>query len=417
MIARKILLSAHSCAPNVGSEPGIGWNWAQAIAAGGFEVTVITRTVNRPNIEAACKGQFRNPDFVFHDLPAFVQKLYALPFGNWIYYMLWQYTAAKRATELHRSKKFDQVQHITWGSFRAPSFMGKLRIPFVFGPVGGGEDTPKLLRKGMGWRGRLWDFLRRLSNSLLASDPFTRSTYADASEILASTRETLEKIPPAYRQKVRIQSSSGVSPAIIQKRPSTKAASSHRGSGATLRILNMGRLVPYKGLHLALRALSVLGEKRSSVRLTVIGSGYDAPRLKRMANRLNLGDSVEWISWMPREDLLRTVPDFDLFLFPSLHDSGGLAVLEALGSGLPVVCLDLGGPFVFVDDTCGRVVSTGGTDENRVVERIAAVLAEFVEDPCKLKPLSEGARQRAMSFTWEAHVRKVYGESLVMQAD
>jgi glycosyltransferase involved in cell wall biosynthesis len=417
MIARKILLSAHSCAPNVGSEPGIGWNWAQAIAAGGYDVTVITRTVNRPKIEAACKGQFCNPDFVFHDLPPFVQKVYVLPFGNWIYYMLWQYTAAKRATELHRREKFDQVQHITWGSFRAPSFMGKLGIPFIFGPVGGGEDTPRLLRKGMGWRGRLWDFLRRISNSLLTADPFTRSTYADASEILATTRETLEKIPSAYRQKVRIQSAAGVSPAIIQKRPSTKAASSNRGSGATLRILNVGRLVPYKGLHLALRALSVLGEKRSSVRLTVIGSGYDAPRLKRMANRLNLGESVEWIPWMPREDLLRTVPDFDLFLFPSLHDSGGMAVLEALSSGLPVVCLDLGGPFEFVDDTCGRVVMTSGADESRLVEQIAAVLAEFIEDPSKLKHLSQGACQRAMSFTWGAHVRNVYGESLVMQAD
>jgi glycosyltransferase involved in cell wall biosynthesis len=417
MTAKRILLSAHSCAPSVGSEPGIGWNWAQAIAAEGHRVTVITRAVNRARIEALCRGECRNPEFVFHDLSPVTQKLYKLPLGNWIYYLLWQYTAAKRAVELHRAEKFDQVQHITWGSFRAPSFMGRLGIPFVFGPVGGGEDTPKLLRKGMGWRGRFWDFLRRLSNRLLALDPFMRCTFADASMVLAATRETLRQIPSAYRQKARVQPAAGVIPIAVQNRSSTRPLGPYQERRAALEILNVGRLVPYKGLHLALRALAALGEKRMAVRFTVIGSGYDAPRLKRMARRLNLGDCVRWIPWMPREDLLRTVSDFDLFLFPSLHDSGGMAVLEALSSGLPVVCLDLGGPSEFVDDTCGRVVRTSGADEGRVVADIAASLAEFLEDRSKLKRLSKCASERAKSFTWEEHVRNVYDRALVMQPD
>ena len=417
MPPKKILVSAYSCSPEAGSEPGIGWNWAQSIAADGHEVIVITRAVNRVTIEIFCKGQFCNPKFVFHDLSARVQKIYKLPFGNYIYYLLWQYTAAKRAVDLHRTEKFDQVQHITWGSFRAASFMGKLGIPFVFGPVGGGEDTPNQLRRGLGWRGRLWDFLRRLSNSFLLVDPFMRSTYADASEILTTTPETLSKIPAAYRYKARVQHAAGVCPATLLDRPPTNVLSSIRRNGATLQILYVGRLVPWKGLHLALQALAALGEMRSAVRLTVIGDGYDAPRLKRIADRLNLGDTVRLIPWMPREALLPIVPDFDLFLFPSLHDSGSMAVLEALSFGLPVVCLDLGGPSEFVNDSCGRVVLTAGTDESGVVEQIAAFLSDLIRDPDTLKRLSEGARNRANSFTWEAYVRNVYGESLSLQAN
>ena len=417
MPPKKILVSAYSCSPEAGSEPGIGWNWAQSIAADGHEVIVITRAVNRVTIEIFCKGQFCNPKFVFHDLSARVQKIYKLPFGNYIYYLLWQYTAAKRAVDLHRTEKFDQVQHITWGSFRAASFMGKLGIPFVFGPVGGGEDTPNQLRRGLGWRGRLWDFLRRLSNSFLLVDPFMRSTYADASEILTTTPETLSKIPAAYRYKARVQHAAGVCPATLLDRPPTKVLSSFRRNGATLQILYVGRLVPWKGLHLALQALAALGEMRSAVRLTVIGDGYDAPRLKRIADRLNLGDTVRLIPWMPREALLPIVPDFDLFLFPSLHDSGSMAVLEALSFGLPGVCLDLGGPSEFVNDSCGRVVLTAGTDESGVVEQIAAFLSDLIRDPDTLKRLSEGARNRANSFTWEAYVRNVYCESLSLQAN
>ena len=417
MPPKKILLSAYSCSPEAGSEPGIGWNWAQSIAADGHEVTVITRAVNRVTIEMFCKGQFCNPKFVFHDLPAPAQKIYKLPFGNYIYYLLWQYTGAQRAVELHRAEKFDLVQHVTWGSFRAASFMGKLGAPFVFGPVGGGEDTPKQLRKGLGWRGRLWDFLRRLSNSFLPVDPFMRSTYADASEILTTTTQTLSKIPAAYRHKARVQPAAGIWPATLLDRSPTTALRSFQKNGARLQILYVGRLVPWKGLHLALQALSALGGERSAVRLTVIGDGYDAPRLKRIAGRLNLGDTVRWMPWMPREALLPIVPDFDLFLFPSLHDSGGMAVLEALSFGLPVVCLDLGGPSEFVNDSCGRVVSTAGVDESAVVAQIAALIFQYIRDPGKLKRLSEGARRRANSFTWEAYVRNVYGESLVLQAD
>jgi glycosyltransferase involved in cell wall biosynthesis len=417
MPLKKILLSAYSCSPNAGSEPGIGWNWAQSIAASGHEVTVITRAINRAKIENCCNGHFCNPKFVFHDLSPLVQKLYKLPLGNYVYYLLWQYTAASRAAELHRGQKFDQVQHVTWGSFRAASFMGRLGIPFIFGPVGGGEDTPNQLRAGLGWRGRLWDSLRRLSNSLLTLDPFMRSTYADACEILTTTPETLSKIPAAYRQKARVQPAAGVCLVRGGHRSPAKRPSSSQRSEAPLQILYVGRLVPWKGLHLALQAIGALGEKRSAVRLTVIGSGYDAPRLKRMADKLRLGNTVDWIPWMPREALLRTFPDFDLFLFPSLHDSGGMAVLEAISFGLPVVCLDLGGPPEFVNDACGRVVSTSGADESRVVAEITAFLSELIEDRSNLERLSEAARKRASSFTWEAHVRNVYGASLVLQAD
>src|ERR1700691_1829817 len=124
MPPKKILVSAYSCSPNAGSEPGIGWNWAQSIAADGHAVTVITRAINRANIEMFSTGKCSNPKFVFHDLSALAQTIYQLPFENYMYYLLWQYTAARRALELHRADNFDQVQNVTWGSFRAASFTG-----------------------------------------------------------------------------------------------------------------------------------------------------------------------------------------------------------------------------------------------------------------------------------------------------
>jgi glycosyltransferase involved in cell wall biosynthesis len=412
----KLLLSAYSCLPGDGSEPGIGWNWAQCIAAMGHDVIVMTRGVNREPIEKFVASHSVEPvRFAFHDLPPLLQRIREFPFGNYVYYFLWQYTAAKRALELHRTERFDRVQHITWGSFRVPSFMGRLNIPFIFGPVGGGEDTPRNLRAGLGWRGRLWDGVRRISSALMA--PGMGFTYAAASEIVATTEETLLKIPVKYRYKARQQQAAGIDHdgllGLLSKLPlNPKPRSSSR-----LELLYVGRLLPWKGLHLMLRVLALLDGSSSDIHLTVIGSGRDLSRLQHLSRRLKVDGMVSWVPWMPREELIGVYSQFDLFTFPSLHDSGGMAVLEALTFGLPVVCLDLGGPGIAVNDNCGRVIATAGLSENQVVEAIAQFLTEVFADRSKLRSLSDSARARAATLTWQANVNSIYDSSLVTQAN
>ena len=410
----KVLLSAYSCLPNAGSEPGIGWNWACAIAAAGHDVVVATRAVNRKTIEAACASQsITNPRFLFHDLPLAVQKVYKLPFGNYIYYCLWQYTVAKKAARSHLQEHFDRVQHITWGSFRLPSFMGRLGIPFIFGPVAGGEDTPKELRSGLGLRGRVWDFLRRLSNSVLTRAPLMSTTYSQATEIVATSRETLQEIPAPFRQKVRVQLAVGIDSESLRSALSARRIPRLTAGQTSLRLLFVGRLLPWKGLHLGLKSLAMLGPDAKDIHFTIVGSGSDESRLKHLARSLGVEDHVTWVPWMNRQKLIQLYSDFDLFLFPSLHDSGGLAVLESMSLGLPVICLDLGGPGISVDNTCGRVISTAGQNEGQVTRAIAQFLRHALADPGLVTRLSHGARRRASALTWEANVRTLYVGNLV----
>ena len=67
------------------------------------------------------------------------------------------------AREAHQAIGFDAVQHLTFGVFRQPSRMGELGIPFVHGPVGGGEETPRGLRAVFPWRARQIERLRELA--------------------------------------------------------------------------------------------------------------------------------------------------------------------------------------------------------------------------------------------------------------
>ena len=403
----KVLLSAYSCDPGGGSEPGIGWNWARAVAAEGHTVTVVTRSVNRPKIDSylertKCEGL----DFIFCDLSNAWQRLYKLPLGNYLYYLLWQKHAARKCLEAHRNEKFDLVHHITWGSFRVPSFMGALGIPFIFGPVAGGEDTPVKLRFGLGWRGRAWDWVRRLSNRLMSL--WMRPTYSAASMIVATTEETRNKIPVRFQSKTFVCQAVGVDPSAFDPSEARQSKDATSKRTARLEALFVGRLLAWKGLHLLIRALAETNTRPEDIRLSIVGSGNDIKRLRRLSRRLKVEDQIAWISWMDRGQLLRTYVDFDLFAFTSLHDSGGAAVLEAMTYGLPVLSLDCGGPGVLVTEDCGRIIKTADLTEGQVVASIASNLKALLGDPLLVSELSKGAERRVASLTWKANVKSVY---------
>jgi glycosyltransferase involved in cell wall biosynthesis len=401
----RVLLSAYSCLPGRGSEPGIGWNWANNIARIGHDVTVITRLANRTVIDGfLANHSIEGLKFFYWDLPKIWWKMYKLPLGNYLYYFLWQFTAAREARRINATERFDLVQHITWGSLRIPSFMGSLGIPFVFGPVAGGEDTPKQLRGGLGVRGRVSDALRRISNSCLGT--WMRPTYKRASLIVTTTRETLEMIPARFRHKSAVCQAIGVNPdefetTILDSSDAVKPSS-------RLELLFVGRLLAWKGVHLILRALAMVRASSSEIHFTIIGSGKDRMRLDRLATELGVTDRISWIPWMPREELLKTYNKFDLFVFPSMHDSGGTAVLEAMSFGLPVLCLDLGGPAMSVTNECGCVIRTGEATGDQVVASIAGYITEVLANPSLLKASSVAARKRVQCLTWITIVERVY---------
>jgi glycosyltransferase involved in cell wall biosynthesis len=80
-----------------------------------------------------------------------------------------------------------------------------------------------------------------------------------------------------------------------------------------------------------------------------------------------------------------------------------MVVLEALSKGLPVVCLDLGGPSIMVNKTCGIVVPTAHADEAQTVAGIANAMTALGFMPAvEWKRLSIGAIARANELSWDS---------------
>jgi glycosyltransferase involved in cell wall biosynthesis len=328
-----ILAFAYACEPDRGSEPGAGWDWVRVLARLD-ETVVITRANNAPSIESSL-GEIpeRNHlSFEYIDLPRWARFWKKGKRGARVYYLVWQFAALAKARRLRSRRDIDLVWHLTvanvWMGSTAPLAGGRL----VLGPVGGGVSPPLRLLPTLGIRGTAFELARAVAKSTgRYLNPLARISWRRAELILAQNPETKGWIPRRHRHKAVVFQNALISP----------SARLHRRSDGQPTLLFAGRILPWKGLYLALKSLKLL----PGWRFIICGTGPDQPRLRRLARRWHLHDRVEFRGWVPQSELARIMrEDADVFIFPSLHDDSPLAVAEARAIGLPVVCLDRGGP-------------------------------------------------------------------------
>jgi glycosyltransferase involved in cell wall biosynthesis len=261
----------------------------------------------------------------------------------------------------------------------------------------------------MGARGWWLELVRDGLNLIARVDPITRQAVAAARLIYVSSRDTARLVPEHHRAKVRIRLQVGIAPAA--RMPEADDACTGETAGERpLRLLFAGRCLAWKGMHIGLEALADLLARGRWARLTVAGTGPAEARWRAQAQRLGVHEAIDWLAWVEHERMTGVYRAHDLLLFPSLHDSGGQAVLEALAHGRPVVCLDLGGPGSMVDASCGRVIGTRGRRRRQVVRALADALQELGDAPDLRQRLGRGARARAARYSWQDQVGAVYAE-------
>jgi glycosyltransferase involved in cell wall biosynthesis len=364
------------------------------------EVWVLTRSNNRGVIEADPLSHSPGLHFIYYDLPRWALKLKKRGFFFPIYLVLWQWGAYRLAATHHRDKPFDCVYHVTVASMQYGSFMGRLGIPFVIGPIAGGERAPLRLRRSMPIRGKASELLRDLGILFQRYSSLTRSAFAAAERIYVTTSDSLRLIPPKWRPKTAVH--------LAIATHGNAVRNDERRPPDAPRFVFAGRLIHWKGVHLAILALAQARRTIPAVTLTLIGSGLDERWLRDVAKRSGVEDAVEFVGHLSQQQLIDSLHNYTAFVFPSLHDSGGMAVLEALSQGLPVVCLDLGGPGIIVNGSCGIVVSTTDASEDQVVTGIASAMISLATMPiAELNRLSMGAIARANELSWASLTARI----------
>lgn len=388
----KVLMSAYSCGPGRGSEPEIGWQWAMQMARF-HDVTVITRTKNRALIEPELerlRGVQPVPRFVFHEAhPLLLALKTRLGFVK-LYYFAWQRSAWHRVAHLLKAAPCDLLHHVTFSSYRYDTAIWEHGLPTVWGPIGGIESIPAALLPWRHPRPLLFEILRNADNALQTSRLSSFPRRARRSQlVLASTHEMRRLLTDLGVEALLLPCMGLVAAEFPRREPVRRTG--------PLRVLYIGNLLALKGVDLALEALKLSG---TDARFTLIGDGSFMPALRALASRLGLGERVEFRGRLPRPVALAACSNSDLFLFPSLHDTGGFAVLEAFANCLPVICLAAGGPDVAVNDRCGFKIPLGS--RGSVVAGLAQAIRAYDQDRNLLLAHARATREIVLQeFDWQ----------------
>ena len=171
-------------------------------------------------------------------------------------------------------------------------------------------------------------------------------------------------------------------------------------------LLTVARLTPHKGIDTSLRVLAKLRDRFPDLRYAIAGQGEDRPRLEALAAELGVTDRVRWLGGVGDDLLPSLYRNAELYLGLSRRDRDevegfGIALVEASGSGVPVIGGRSGGvPDAVRDGETGVLVDPTGPDE------AAVVVAQLLDDPNAARRLGDGGRRAVEQFyNWDRVAR------------
>lgn len=410
-----LLLSAYQCGPGMGSVSQIGWEWYRRLAQR-LPLTLVTHIRNQSAL-AAAGAPLAGSEILYVDTEWFARPLFLLarrifPASEHAVFMLSSLDfflfehVAKRA--LRRRQKAGQswalVHVVTPVSPAAVTGLHGLRMPLIRGPLNGHVATPlgfpDLMREDSSW-------LYPLRNFGYAID-WVRGASRHAARTLVATRATRDILPCSKRGEAMTMSENGVDPSVFYAAPWPKPPSPTQ----PLQVLFVGRLIPCKGVSLLLEAVARC--RHLPIRLRVVGDGPMRSPWEQRARELSLQDRVAFVGARSQAEVAEELREAHLFCLPSVRESGGAVLLEAMAVGRPVVAVDWGGPAELVDEEVGRLLPA---------KNPAAVVLALVEifhsvaatpDVWRLRGLA-GQKRAAARYTWEAKIDaalRLYAEVL-----
>lgn len=406
----KILMSAYSCEPGKGSERGVGWNVVREVAQY-HEVWVLTRPdESKAAIEAELAVRpIPNLHFVYFTLPFWQDSLrWGQSGAIQLHYYFWQIQAYFVGKKLHQEINFDAIHHVTFVKYSCPSFLSLLPVPFVWGPVGGGESAPWAFWSDFNWKNKLYEVARLVSRSIGELDVFTRLTAKRSVIAYATTVDTADRVGKLKAPWVQIYSAIGLLPEEM-----IQLAQCPPPSNTPVRFISIARLLHWKGLHLGLRAFAEAN--LSAAEYWILGEGAEMQRLKDLALNLGIAHQVKFFGLLPREEVLTKLGDCSVLVHPSLHDSGAGVCLEAMAAGRPVICLDLGGPAAQVNPETGIKVSASNPTQS--INELSAAMVHLATNHHSCLQMGRAGQQRVRDFySWEVKGKqfaRIYEEIVV----
>jgi glycosyltransferase involved in cell wall biosynthesis len=273
---------------------------------------------------------------------------------------------------------------------RFPSALFSMGIPVVIGPLNGGMDFPEAFRGNESPISRAAvTFLRLFTNAGNNLLPGKKH----AAVLLVANERTRNALPKGVRGRVIEMNENGID-----------VSAWHGGEPDNPVRTNplfvfVGRLVDWKALDIAIRALAEV----PGADLEVVGDGPMLETWKTLAREVGVAERVRFLGRQTQPQYAARLRESVGLVLPSLYESGGAVVLEAMAAARPVIATRWGGPLDYLDSSSGILVAPHSYEA--LVTGFAQAMQKLIDQPHLAKAMGAAGRARAVrDFDWQRRI-------------
>ena len=398
----RVCIVAEHASTRFGGEAFLPLRYFSLLRARGIEAWLIVHSRTRAELAELFAHDTNRvlyvPDLWVHRL--FSQLSRRLPrrlseatFGL-INQLITQFCQRSILRQLIKKEEIDLVHQPIPISPRFPSALFGLGIPVIIGPLNGGMEYPAAFRGKESWMSRaavaFLKLFAGIGNRLLPGK-------IRAAVVLVANERTRNALPKRIRGKVIAMNENGIDIETWQRDSSDKVS-------VNPVFVFVGRLVDWKALDVAISALSEV----PMAELEVVGDGPMLETWKSLAREMGVSQRVHFVGRESQSQYATRLRHAVGLVLPSLYESGGAVVLEAMAAAKPVIATKWGGPMDYLDSSCGILVDP--QNYMALVSGFAEAMQKLIDQPELAKAMGQAGRKRAVrDFDWQRRIDQVIG--------
>ena len=398
------LISAYSVNPYKGSEDSIGWNWVLQYEKNykkGDRIILLTKKFNEKDTRRGLKEfNIQHVELVIVDVPDalnwFREKHSAF---HHMYYILWQHWAWLWVK--HSGIRFDVIHHVTMNDYRIPSELYKAKgAKVIWGPMGGAQVTPRPLK--VYEKNQLVASFREFVNKSCSWNPFYKKALRSYYKIYCINNETQKQISRIVGKDVPLMPE-------LALRDEYKNLPIRKGKNDILKIVFVGRLIGKKGIAFLVDALSLMPTD-IDWELLIFGDGDDRALIEKQIADSGIGKNVKLMGNRPLNQIAEAYQQADVFVLPSLRETSGNVLLEAMAYAVPIVAFDTSFCRLLKEVDCGVFINTEQALDN-IKEDYCKAIVTLEQDKELAKQMGlNGYKYVNSKLTWDEKYRIIVND-------
>lgn len=398
------LISAYSVNPYKGSEDSIGWNWVLQYEKNykeGDRIILLTKKFNEKDTRKGLEEfNIQHVELVIVDVPNalnwFREKHSAF---HHMYYILWQHWAWLWVK--HSGIRFDVIHHVTMNDYRIPSEMYKAKgAKVIWGPMGGAQVTPRPLK--VYEKNQLVASFREFVNKSCSWNPFYKKALRSYYKIYCINNETQKQISRIVGKDVPLMPE-------LALRDEYKNLPIRKGNNDILKIVFVGRLIGKKGIAFLVDALSLMPTDMNW-ELLIFGDGDDHALIEKQIADSGIGKNVKLMGNRPLNQIAEAYQQADVFVLPSLRETSGNVLLEAMAYAVLIVAFDTSFCRLLKEVDCGVFINTEQA-LNNIKEDYCKAIVTLGQDKELAKQMGmNGYKYVNSKLTWDEKYRIIVND-------